>query len=344
MRLDLEEWRTPEESDFTISSFDFVSGETITELRLHYRTLGTVRRDKHEKVTNAVLIGHGTGGSGSQFINDHFAGELFESGDLLDPARYFIILPDGIGHGGSSKPSDGLHAQFPRYGYCDMVLATYRLVTEGLGINHLRLVMGTSMGGMHAWLWGEMYPEFMDALMPLASLPVQIAGRNRMTRKMIMDAIRNDPEWKGGDYSTQPEQGLTTALYILTIMGSVPLKWQEEAPTQVAADDFLEKRLAAALLVTDANDLLYQVDASHDYDPSYRLSDIQASLLAINSADDQINPPELGILEAKIKEVKFGRAVVLPISEFTRGHSTHTWANVWKSYLEELLVMSEPSM
>ena len=285
---------------------------------------------------------HGTGGAGSQFFKDPFAGELFCPGQLLDANKYFIILRDGIGHGGSSKPSNGLRAKFPHYGYPDMVLADYKLLTEHLGVNHLRLIMGTSMGGMHSWLWGEMYPDFMDALMPLASLPVQLAGRNRMTRKMIMDAITSDPAYKHGEYETQPVHGLTSALYTLTFMSSVPLLWQKEAPTRDEADAFLDKRISAALEETDANDLLYNIAASRDYDPQPKLGSIKAPLVAVNSADDQVNPPELGILEREIKNVPNGKAVVLAISDATQGHASHTWAVLWKDHLEELLRISEP--
>jgi homoserine O-acetyltransferase len=224
-----------------------------------------------------------------------------------------------------------------------MVRAEYLLLTEGLCVNHLRLVMGTSMGGMQTWVWGSTYPLYMDALMPLASLPIQISGRNRMFRKMIMDAIRNDPEWKGGEYTTQPIQGLTTALYVLTFMSSIPLQWQKEAPNQGSADAFLDRRIEAGLESTDANDLLFNVDASYDYYPREKLGMIRAPLVAVNSADDQINPPELGILEEGIRNVKKGRAVVLPISDDTRGHGSHTWAVLWKDHLKALLVESERS-
>jgi homoserine O-acetyltransferase len=284
-----------------------------------------------------VLILHGTGGTGHQFLIPIFAGELFGPGQLLDTARYFIILPDGIGHGKSSKPSDGLHAHFSQYDYDDMVLAHYRLLTEGLGVNHLRLVMGTSMGCMHSFVWGETYPDFMDALMPLACLPVQIAGRNRIWRKMVMDAIRNDPEWKGGDYSAEPRQGLRTALDLLRIATSAPLYMQKTYPTRDSADKALDDYFKAQLAGLDANDLLYQMNASRNYDPSAQLEKIAAPVMHINSADDFVNPPELGIAEREIKRVKNGRFVLLPISDETRGHGTHTRAALWKQYLQELL-------
>jgi homoserine O-acetyltransferase len=282
---------------------------------------------------------HGTGGTGAQFIRSEFGGVLFGPGALLDAARFFIILPDDIGHGQSSKPSDGLRAKFPRYGYLDMIEAEYRLVTEGLGVNHLRLVMGTSMGGMHTWLWGEQYPDFMDALMPLASLPAQISGRNRVWRRTIIDAIRNDPAWLEGNYTTQPPS-LRTAQEILYLMSSNPAIRQRELPTLAVTDSRLDEAMSSVLKTTDANDVLYQIGASYDYDPGPGLERIRAPLLAINSADDLINPPELGILEREIKRVAKGRAVVIPFSPDTRGHGTHTIATVWKTYLQELLTTS----
>jgi len=330
----------PAQGDFTIRNFKFDSGEVLPELKLHYRTLGTPRRDASGVVRNAVLVMHGTGGSGGGFISDQFAGPLFKPGQLLDAAKYFIILPDGIGHGQSSKPSDGLHARFPHYGYNDMVTAQYRLLTEGLGVNHLRLVMGTSMGGMHTWVWGEKYPDFMDALMPLASLPVQIAGRNRMMRRMVLDPIRNDPEWNNGEYKSQP-RGLTTAIYTLLFMTSSPLQWQKQAPTRESADRFFDDMVRRRLAQTDANDMLYAFDASRDYDPALNLERIKAPLIAVNSADDQVNPPELGILEREIKRVKRGQYVLIPISDRTRGHGTHSLPELWKEHLARLLEQTE---
>jgi homoserine O-acetyltransferase len=333
-------YAAPTPGDFVIRDFHFQSGEVLPELKLHYRTLGTPVREKGV-TRNAVLVLHGTGGSGQNFLTEQFAGVLFGPGQLLDAERYFIILPDGIGHGQSSKPSDGLHARFPHYTYADMIAAQHRLITEKLGVNHLRLVMGTSMGGMHSWVWGETYPDFMDALMPLASLPVEIAGRNRMMRRMILDAIRTDPDWNNGEYKTQP-RGLITAVDMLLIMGSAPLYWQKLAPTREQADKFLEQRTKAALARMDANDFLYQVDSSREYNPAPKLDRIQAPLLAINSADDTINPPELGILEREIKHVKNGRCVVLPITDATRGHGTHSLPAIWQNYLAELLEASKP--
>lgn len=328
------------EGDFVIRNFRFTSGETLPELRIHYRTLGTPRKDAQGVVRNAVLIMHGTGGTGGQFTGRNFAGELFGPGQPLDAAKYFIILPDDIGHGGSSKPSDGLRAKFPRYGYVDMVTAEHRLVTEGLGVNHLRLVMGTSMGGMHTWMWGGMYPGFMDALMPLASLPTQIAGRNRAWRRVVIDAIRNDPEWKNGEYTSQP-QSLRTAAQMLWLVGSNPVRRQREAPTVADADRVLDGYVANYLKTGDANNILYALEASRDYDPGPALEKITAPLVAINSADDIINPPELQILEREIKRVSKGRAIVLPLSDRTAGHGTHTMAAVWKEHLVALLAETE---
>jgi homoserine O-acetyltransferase len=326
----------PIEGDYTIHNFKFASGETLPELKIHYRTLGKVEKDANGKVTNAVLIIHGTTGSGAQFIRSEFAGELFGKDQPLDTTKFFVVLPDGIGHGKSSKPSDGLHAKFPRYGYVDMLEAQYRLLTEGLGVNHARLVMGTSMGGMHTWLWGETHPDFMDALMPLASLPTQISGRNRGWRRMVIDAIRNDPAWNGGEYKTQPPS-LRTAAEMLWFMSSNPVLRQKEAPTLAKTDEVIDKFVDQIIKVDDANDVLYALEASHDYDPGPNLEKIQAPLLAINSADDLINPPELGILESEIGRVPHSRAIVLPLSDKTRGHGSHTVAALWKDELVKLL-------
>src|SRR5947209_1137506 len=333
---------TPGEGDFVIRDFHFRSGESLPELRLHYTTIGTASRDRRGVVRNAVLVMHGTGGAGNQFLTPQFAGVLFGPGQLLDATRYFIILPDGIGHGKSSKPSDGLHARFPRYTYDDMVAAQYRLLTEKLGVNHLRLVLGTSMGGMQTWVWGETYPDFMDALMPLASLPVEIAGRNRVMRRMIMNAIRDDPAWAGGEYKEEPRQGLTAAVNILLLMGSSPLQWQKQAPMRDAADRFYDERLRAQLARTDANDMLYQFDASREYDPSSKLETIKAPLVAVNSADDLINPPELGVMEREIRKVRRGRYVLIPTSDQTRGHGTHSLPAIWQQHLAALLEESKP--
>ncbi|HYL62588.1 MAG TPA: alpha/beta fold hydrolase [Candidatus Methylomirabilis sp.] len=328
------------EGDLVIHNFKFRSGETLPELRLHYTTLGKPVRNAAGQTTNAVLILHGTGGSGHQFLAPQFAGVLFGPGQLFDSSRFFIILPDGIGHGKSSKPSDGLRAHFPQYDYDDMVAAHYRLVTEGLSVNHLRLVMGTSMGCMHSFVWGETYPDFMDALMPLACLPVQIAGRNRVWREMVMDAIRDDLEWKGGDYKKEPKEALRTALDLLLIAGSAPVPMQKALPTRDAADQYLDDYFRKRFDSLDANDLLFQVNASRNYDPSGQLGKIKAPLTWINSADDFINPPELGIAEQKVKDIPNGRFVLIPASENTHGHGTHTWAEFWKQYLAELMEKS----
>jgi homoserine O-acetyltransferase/O-succinyltransferase len=330
----------PVHGDFVLKNFRFTSGEVLPVLRLHYRTLGKPVRDAKGQVRNAVLIMHGTGGTGGQFEAPSFAGELFIPGGLLDANRYFLIMPDAIGFGQSSKPSDGLRAGFPRYGYTDIVTAQYRLLTEGLGVNHLRLVMGTSMGAMHAWMWGGRYPDFMDALMPLASLPTQISGRNRIWRRAIIDAIRNDPAWNGGNYVTQPPS-LRTAQLLLFLVGSNPVLRQEMMPTLSQSDRVLDAVIAQGVQGSDANDVLYGIDASRDYDPGPALEKIRAPLFAVNTADDFLDPPELGILEREIKRVPRGRAIVIPFGPGTYGHGTHTIAAVWKRYLADLLNVSE---
>lgn len=331
----------PFEGDYVVENFHFASGETLPELRLHYTVLGKPHRDAHGHVDNAVLILHGTGGSGHNFLIDKFGGVLFGKGQLLDTSRYFIILPDGIGHGKSSKPSDGLHAHFPQYAYEDMVNAQYALVTQGLQVDHLRLVMGTSMGCMHTWMWGENHAEFIDALMPLACLPVQIAGRNRVWRDLIIDAIRSDPQWSQGEYRNEPIGALRAAAGMLLIAGSAPIQMQNSLPTRDAADEFVKKYMDRELADLDANDFLYQVNASRDYDPSAGLEKIRAPLMWINSGDDFINPPELGIAEREVKRVKNGRFILLPASDQTHGHGTHTWAAVWQQYLAQLLESSQ---
>ena len=327
--------------DHVIRDFKFASGETMPELTLHYRTLGQPRRDARGVVRNAVLIMHGTTGAGTQFLSPSFAGELYGAGQPLDTTRYYVVLPDGIGHGLSSRPSEGLHARFPHYTYDDMVDADHRLLTEKLGVHHLRLVMGTSMGGMHSWIWAERYPDFMDAAVPLASVPTAIAGRNRMIRKMAMDDIRNDPEWKGGEY-TAPPSGLRGALQMLYIMSSAPLVQHRDAPTRDSADAIITRYLDARMRNTDANDFLYAFDASRAYNPEPLLSRIKVPLLAIHSADDQVNPPELGIIERLITRVPTGRFVMIPIGPATRGHGTHTVAAVWKKQFATFLDLLAP--
>ena len=330
------DYPAPTEGDRVLRDFRFASGEALPELKVHYRTIGTPTRGADGKVGNAVLILHGTTGSGAQFLRPEFAGELFGAGRPLDAAKYYLILPDGIGHGASSKPSDGLHARFPHYGYRDMIAAQHRLLVEGLQVDHLRLVIGTSMGGMHAWLWGQVHPDFADALMPLASLPTQISGRNRVWRRMIIDAIRDDPAWLGGDYAAQPP-GLRVASEVLFFMGNNPVERQQEMPTRAAADRVLDAYVAQLGKTADANDVLYAVEASNDYDPGPGLGQIRAPLLAINFADDLINPPELGILEAEIGRVPRGRAILMPRTDRTRGHGTHTLAAVWRDHLVAFL-------
>ena len=325
------------QGDFVIRDFHFRSGESLPALKLHYMTLGTPARDASGAVTNAVLILHGTGGSGKQFLSPQFAGELYGPGQPLDVRRFFIILPDDVGHGASSKPSDGLRARFPHYGYADMVEAEHALVTQGLGVAHLRLIMGTSMGCMHAFLWGETWPGAMDALMPLACLPVQIAGRNRLWRAMIIDAIKSDPAWMGGAYAAEPIEGLRAAAEILAIAGSAPAQMQKTMPTGEESEAYLKTYLARSVPSLDANDLLYQVDSSRDYDPSADLEKIAAPVMWINSADDFINPQELGIAQHEAPRLAHGRFVLLPVSALTHGHGTHTWAVAWKGYLEDLL-------
>lgn len=331
----------PVEGDYVVKNFVFESKETLPELNLHYATLGTPQKDRNGRVTNAVLIMHGTTGSHNDFLNERFAGHLFGPGQLLDATKYYIILTDAIGHGKSSRPSDGLHMKFPKYTYNDMVKGQYQLITEHLGVNHLRLVMGTSMGAMHTWVWGYTYPGFMDALMPLASLPVEIAGRNRMMRKMAIDLIEMDPEWKGGEYTAEPRLGLTGAISSLIFMGSSPLQSQRNAPTREQAEAALARTKERYLAALDANNVIYAFDASRYYNPSPHLEKIQAPLFAINSADDEVNPPELGIMEKEIKKVKHGRYILLPITDKTSGHGTHSNPAIWGDYLKELLAVSQ---
>jgi homoserine O-acetyltransferase len=323
-------------ASFVMRDVRFASGETLPEVRIHYRTLGHPRRAPGGRVRNAVLVLHGTGGSGQAFLARTYAGELFGTGQPLDTARYFVIIPDNLGHGRSSKPSDGLRGRFSHYAYEDMVTAQYRLVTEGLHVDHLHLIMGTSMGCMHAWLWLERYPDFMDGAVPLACMPTQIAGRNRMWRRLVMDAIRDDPDWNNGDYTAQP-RGLRAAAYLLWFVGTAPLFQQVQGPTRDSADAFITNRMRTVMATLDANDFLYAVDASRDYDPSADLGRISAPVLVINSADDEINPPELGIMERLMPQVRRGRYVLLPISSATRGHGTHSVPAVWKNYLVDFL-------
>jgi homoserine O-acetyltransferase len=328
------------EGDFTLRDFKFGSGETLPQLRIHYLTLGQLRRDSRGRASNAVLILHGTGGSGRQFLAPQFANELYGAGQPLDTTRFYVILPDGIGHGASSKPSDGLRAKFPRYDYDDMVEAQFRLLTQHLGVSHLRLLMGTSMGGMHTWVWAESHPDFMDAAMPLACLPVAIVGRNRLWREMIKDGIRSDPEWKNGEYASQPVEALRAADHLLAIAGSAPMLMQRTLSTPDTVERYLDAYVRRTLPRLDANDLLYQLDASRRYDPSPGLERITTTLVHVNSGDDFINPPELGIAEREIRRVKHGRFVLIPASDQTHGHGTHTWAEFWKQELTALLAQT----
>lgn len=330
------------DGDHVIADFRFEDGSSLPELRMHYRTLGQPRRDASGRVVNAVMVLHGTGGTGAQFLRPQFADELFGPGQPLDIARYYVILPDNIGHGGSSRPSDGLRAAFPEYTYNDMVEAQRRLLVDGLGVDHLRLLMGTSMGCMHAFVWGEIHPDFADALMPLACQPTEIAGRNRLWRAMLMDAIRADPAWLGGDYEIQPADGLRTAADLLMLVGAAPIAMQAELPDREATDAWLAEQLPGRIAGLDANDLWYQVNASRDYDPSANLEAITAPVSWINSADDFINPPELGLAERFAPRIARGHYVLIPASPETRGHGTHTWARFWKDELIALLARSEP--
>lgn len=324
--------RAQDTATATLRDVRFTSGDSLPDLRMHYWTMGRPRRDAAGAVVNAVLLLHGTTGSGRQFLNPIFADELFGRGQPLDTSVFFVLAPDNVGHGRSGKPSDGLRARFPRYTYDDMVDLQRRLLHEALGVDHLLLVLGTSMGCMHAWVWGERYPDAMDGLVPLACAPTQIAGRNRMMRRMILDDVRNDPDYRGGDYVSQP-RGLAAALQVLFLMSSAPLVQQRDAPTRDSADSVWSRWLAARLPTYDANDLVYAFDASRDYDPSAGLGGIRARVLFINSADDLINPPELGIAERLVRRVPRGRFVLLPVSERTRGHGTHTAAAVWKPWV-----------
>ncbi len=324
---------------FTIPNFRFGTGEVLPELRLHYITLGQPHLNAGGKVDNAVLLLHGTGGNARSLLTPEFSNELFKPGQPLDITKYFLILPDDIGHGISSKPSDGLHAHFPQYDYDDMVASQHEMLLRGLHVDHLRLILGTSMGCMQAFVWGETYPKFADALMPLACLPVQLSGRNRVVRSMIMDAIRNDPAWNNGEY-TAPPPSLRIVKEILLLMNSSPLLMQKAAPTRDAADAYLQSLLSHP--TTDANDLLYFINASRNYDPSARLSQITVPVMWVNSADDFINPPELGIAERYVSQMPHARFILIPISDATAAHGTNSKAVLWKQYLIELLAESNP--
>ena len=328
--------------DYSLHDFRFSTGETLPELKLHYLTLGTPHRDKAGHVDNAVLLLHGTGGDAHSLFAAQFSTVLFGPGQPLDIRHYYLIFPDDIGHGESAKPSDGLRMHFPRYDYDDMVRSQHAMLLEGLHVDHLRLILGTSMGCMQSFVWGETYPGFSDALMPLACLPVQIAGRNRMMRYMAIENIERDPAWQGGEYKSEPSEGLRDAIEMLLVMGSAPLVQQKAAPTRDAAEQYVDKYLTRATADTDANNMIYYFDASRNYDPSAKLSSITVPVMWINSADDFINPPELGIAERTVHAMPNARFVLLPISDMTRGHGTHTQAAVWQQYLVELLAKSAP--
>jgi homoserine O-acetyltransferase len=323
------------EGDFIAKNFGFQSGDSMPEVRLHYTTLGVPHKNAHGEIDNAVLMLHGTTGTGKNFLSPSLGGQLFGKGQPLDANTFFIILPDGLGRGGSTKPSDGLRTKFPHYGYRDVVEGQHRLVTEGLGIKHLRLVFGTSMGGMHAWMWGERYPDAMDAIMPVACQPVEIGGRNMLWRRLIIEAIRNDPEWNDGNYSKEPSR-FTHVLPIFNIMTDSPVRLQEQAPTRAKANELYDGFISSYAKV-DANDYLYWFESSYDYDPAPELGKIKAKLLAVNFADDELNPPEVGVMEREVGRVKNGRFVTVPASSNSRGHQSLSQAALWKNYVVELL-------
>jgi homoserine O-acetyltransferase len=336
------QWPT-REGDVVLRSFRFRSGETLPELRMHYTTLGTPHRNIAGEIDNAVMVLHGTGGSGKQFLRPQFADELYGPGQPLDIRRYWIILPDSIGHGKSSKPSDGMRMRFPKYDYDDMVEAQRRMLVEGLGINHLRLIMGTSMGCMHSFVWGETHPVFAQALMPLACEPVEIAGLNRMWRQLAINGIEADPAWNKGDYRSQPTQGLRTAQSLLFVAGSAPLYYQAQYPTRAVASPFAEERVSSGMVELDANDLIYQLDASRNYNPWPNLERITVPVMWINSADDFINPPGLPFPKEAVRRMRNASFRLIPATADTRGHGTHTWAKFWKADLSALLARSDES-
>lgn len=325
------------DGSFIIKNFRFGSGESLEELKLHYLTLGKPHHNAAGHTDNAILLLHGTGGNAHSLLNPVFSDVLFGPGQPLDIQKFFIILPDDIGHGESSKPSDGLRMHFPQYDYDDMVASQHTMLVEGLHVDHLRLILGTSMGCMQSFVWGETYPGFMDALAPFACLPVELAGRNRMWRYMAMQMIRQDPAWKDGEYTTEPMEGLRGANDLIMIAGSAPLFLQKSYPTRASAEAYVDQTLKGLNARTDANDFLYYVNASRNYNPEPGLSKITTPVLWINSADDFINPPELGIAEKLVKRMPHARFILIPISDATRGHGTHTRAEVWKEYLIQFL-------
>lgn len=323
------DYPAPKQGDWVARDFKFHTGEVMPDLKLHYTTVG-------EPTGQPVLVLHGTGGSGASMLTPAFAGELFGAGQPLDASKYYIIIPDAIGHGKSSKPSDGMKTSFPKYNYDDMVEAQHRLVTEGLGVKHLRLVIGNSMGGMQTWLWGETYPKDMDVLVPMASQPTEMASRNWMMRRIMLDTIRNDPDYNGGNYTSQPRmmKYAITAYGIASVGGT--LAYQQQAPTAAKADKIVDERLATPV-TADANDFVYQWDSSHDYNAAEKLEGIEASLLLINSADDERNPPETGVTDAAMKRVKNGKLYLIPASTETRGHGTTGNAKFYSEQVRQLL-------
>jgi homoserine O-acetyltransferase len=338
-------WLT-REGDVILKEFRFGDGESLPEVRMHYTTLGSPHRNAKGEIDNAVMVLHGTGGDGHQFLRPQFADELYGPGQPLDIRKYWIILPDNIGHGKSSKPSDGLKMKFPKYDYADMIEAQHRMLTEGLGVHHMRLIMGTSMGCMMSFMWGEAYPDFMSALMPLACEPIEIAGLNRMWRQMVIDGIENDPAWgegkSAGEYDQEPVQGLRTAASILVIAGGAPLYLQKTYPTRQAASAFAQAAVEREMADMDANDTIYQFDSSRNYNPWPELGKIKAPLTWINSADDFINPRNLPVPQEALKRMsKTARFRLIPESFDTHGHGTHTWAKFWKADLSALLKRSE---
>ena len=326
---------------YTIPNFRFGTGETLLEMKLHYLTLGNPHRDASGHTDNVVLLLHGTGGDAHSLLNPVFSDVLFGPGQPLDITKYFIVLPDDIGHGESSKPSDGLRMNFPHYDYDDMVRSQHQMLLEGLHVDHLRLILGTSMGCMQSFVWGETYPDFSDALAPFACLPVELAGRNRMWRYMSMQMIRNDPAWDNGNYTTEPVEGLRGANDLIIIAGSSPLQMQKNFPTRQQAEKYVDSTLDRLIAHTDADNFLYYVNASRNYNPEPKLETITAPVLWINSADDFINPPELGIAQKLVGRMPHAKFILIPISDQTRGHGTHTVASVWKNYLIQFLAETE---
>jgi homoserine O-acetyltransferase len=329
------------EGDVVLRDFRFASGERMPELRIHYATLGTPQRDGQGRIANAVMVLHGTGGSGRQFLQPQFADELYGPGQPLDLARYYVILPDGIGHGRSSRPSDGLRMRFPAYDYDDMVEAQRRMLVEGLGVTRLRLLMGTSMGCMHGFVWAETHPEFARAMMPMACLPVEIAGHNRMWRRAAVEGIRQDPAWQNGNYTTQPLQGLRTALSLLQVAGFAPLYLQRAYPNRETAERYIVERIERDIPTRDANDLIYQLEASRTYNPWPRLDRIRVPMAWVNSGDDFINPPDYGIAEDAARRMPTVRYILIRGTSDTRGHGTHSWARFWRQELIDLLARTE---